>query len=182
MVMVGGGGDRNGSNIRTCATSAPKPSRHYCGKACTNILTSRAPPPPEISSCLQPKPRKCTTRKPSAAAAPTASASSSVTDSVCAALRELGRSAREFNSAPRQGNSGSAPGNSTTRRATGNSVCAAQRNSTPLSAKGAEYDSQGQARSASPLGNPQKRREALKERNNRAMIFRTFSALSKLSY
>ena len=38
------------------------------------------------------------------------------------------------------------------------------------SAKGAKYDSQGQARSASPLGKSVVIREALKERNNRDRI------------
>ena len=43
------------------------------------------------------------------------------------------------------------------------------------SAKGAKYDSQGQARSASPLGKKRNDCEALKERN-KGDIFRTFRA------
>ena len=64
---AGGGGER-GTNTRTCAMTAPKPSPPCSGTACTNTPTSPAPPPPAPSSSRPPKPRRCTPPKSSAAA------------------------------------------------------------------------------------------------------------------
>src|SRR6185369_9897859 len=69
-VTDGGGGDRNGSNIRTCAMNGPKLLPRCCGKAYISILTWLARRHPEISWCHQPKRRRCIIPKLSAAVVP----------------------------------------------------------------------------------------------------------------
>ena len=74
---TGGGGRAPGSTTRTCATSASRRSRRCSGRASTPTATWRGRRRPAASWCRRRRPRRCTARRPSAAARPTGWSSSS---------------------------------------------------------------------------------------------------------